>query len=119
MAGSKARKETLQCICHDECVSDKLVRAFTESTWESFLKSVGIWSDLVGNRAELAKSFVTQHGGFRDIAIPHDAGNHERCYKYFTDASKQYRGLIAKQKQDAATPSVAGMFPLIFKLPKA
>lgn len=60
----------LRCICHDSSVSDDLVRKFTEDSWQTFLKSVGIWKDLVGIRAEIAKNFVAEYGGFEDIAIP-------------------------------------------------
>ena len=112
--------DLLQCICHDEGVTDDLVRRFTKPNWEKFLQSVGVWSKLVGSRAEIAKDFIAQHGDFANIAIPQGAGNHTRCYKYFTDSTKQERGASAKRKQDAerdaASTSADGMWKLSYRV---
>jgi hypothetical protein len=68
------------------------------------LYSVEIWQDLVGNTAEIANRFVEDHGVeccIQDISMPRNAGQHQQCYQYLTDKSKQKRGLIAKEKLQA------------------
>ncbi len=59
-SSSDEEGEVLKCICHDEGVTDTIVRPVTEITWASFLKSVGVWKDLVGSRSEIARNFVDQ-----------------------------------------------------------
>ena len=108
-----------QCICHDEGVVGDDFKHFTDSTWVTFLKSVGVWKDLVGGRAEIAKNFVAKNGGFTDIAMPKDATFHHRCYKYFTDSTKQARGMKAaarelERKRDSVSNNADGMFANIF-----
>ena len=70
----------LQCVCHDSRVSDTNVRPFEDVTWGTFLKSVGVWCKLIGPRSEIAKAFIDEYGGFEDIPMPPNAGNHKRCY---------------------------------------
>jgi len=101
----------LQCICHDSNVTDPVVRPFDDLTWGTFLESVGVWKDLIGPRCDIAKGFVEEHGGFEDVPIPPNAGSHNRCYRYFTDSTKQSRGAKAKRKHDdEAASSAHGMF---------
>ena len=98
---AKKEVQNMCCICHDPIVTDSLVRPLQDSTWETFLHSVGVWQALVGTRAEIAKSFVNLYGGYDGVSTPQNAGCHRRCYQYITDTTKQQRGLAAKRKLDA------------------
>ena len=112
-------ESSLKCICHDTNVKEKTVKPFTVTRWASFLKSVGVWQGLIGSRADIAKDFIAQYGGYTDIAVPPGAGCHDRCHNYFTDSSKQKRGRMEKRKYEEASTSKEGMFKgftVLFKI---
>ena len=79
---------------------------FKRTTWST---CVGIWKDLVGNQADIARCFIRNHGGvscgLEEIPIPDDGGYHRKCYSYFTDSSKQARALKKKQEINATSPA--------------
>ena len=105
MASKSRSNSHLRCYCHISSINNIVIKPFTEPTWAWFLHSVEIWQDLIGSSAEIAQRFVEVHGNgsdcIQDIPMTSDAGRHQKCYDYFTDKSKQKRGLTAKQKHEA------------------
>lgn len=91
----------IRCYGHLQGVVGDII-PFKESTWSTQLRCVGIWNDLVGNQAEIARCFVKDHGNdsyLDEMAKPEDGGYHRTCYNYFTDSSKQVRPVKKKQKE--------------------
>ena len=98
-----------RCYAHVPGASGDIV-PFTEKRWRTFLSAVDIWSDLVGNQADLARSFVRDHGLHCSacesaLPVPETGGCHAVCYRYFTDSTKQKRAQTAKQKHQNVTQS--------------
>lgn len=84
-ASSNSNSTKIRCYAHLQGVVGDII-PFKESTWSTYWRCVGIWRELVGNQAEIARCFVKE-----------DGGNHSKCYNYFTDFSKQ---VGAKKKQN-------------------
>ena len=82
---------------------------FKRTTWSTYLRCVGIWKDLVGNQADIARCFIRDHGGIscrlEEIPIPDDGDYHRKCYNYYTDSSKQARAFKKKQETNATLPA--------------
>ena len=106
---STSKTSNIRCYAHLPLVLGD-IRPFKEATWSTYLRCVGIWKDLVGNQADIARCFVHDHGGVTcrldEIPIPEDGGYHRKCYNYFTDSSKQVRAV--KKKQEEKASSLAG-----------
>lgn len=106
---STSKTSNIRCYAHLPLVLGD-IRPFKEATWSTYLRCVGIWKDLVGNQADIARCFVRDHGGVAcrldEIPIPEDGGYHRKCYNYFTDSSKQVRAV--KKKQEEKASSLAG-----------
>lgn len=99
-----SNSSNIRCYAHLQNVVGDII-PFKESTWSTYLRCVGIWKQLVGNQAEIARCFVKNHGSdqprsqgislgcdfFLDkIAIPEDGGYHRKCYNYFTDLPNKH-----------------------------
>ena len=108
-----------KCFAHVPNVSGN-IKPFTDKTWDTFLRGVNVWKDLVGHQAEIAKAFVRNHAVANNVGdvhvtllhvpIPEIGGCHPICYKYFTDSTKQTRAKVAKEKQElsAGSCSISG-----------
>ena len=106
-ASSSYSATSLRCYAHvPETTGDM---PFKRTTWSTYLRCVGIWKDLVGNQADIARCFIRDHGGIscglEEIPIPDDGGYYRKCYNYFTDSSKQARALKKKQETNATSPA--------------
>ena len=99
---------SIRCYAHVPCTIGD-IRPFKQTTWSTYLRCVGIWKDLVGNQADIARCFVQDHGGvsccLEEIPIPEDRGYHRKCYNYITDSSKQARALKKKQETNVTLPA--------------
>ena len=99
---------SLRCYAHVPGTTGDIM-LFKRTTWSTYLRCVGIWKDLVGNQADIARCFIRDHGGvscrLEEIPIPDDGGYHRKCYNYFTDSSKQARALKKKQETNATLPA--------------
>ena len=73
------------CPCTWHYIGD--IRPFKQTTWSTHLRCVGIWKDLVGMMADIARCFQ-DHGGvsrcIEKIPVPEDGDFHRKCYNYFT-----------------------------------
>ncbi|XP_071821662.1 uncharacterized protein [Apostichopus japonicus] len=87
------------CFAHCYGVSG-ILKPFTVTTWNTLLKSVTLWKDLVGYQADIASEFLRVNGDvdITTLPIPEHGGIHEKCYRYFTDSSKRKRGINNKKK---------------------
>ena len=96
-----SNSSNIRCYAHLQNVVGDI--PFKESTWSTYLRCVGIWKELVGNQAEIARCFVKDYGSdscLEEIAIPEDGGYHRKYYNYLMDSSKQARAVKKKQKED-------------------
>ncbi|XP_071815469.1 uncharacterized protein [Apostichopus japonicus] len=110
-AGKSLNSSKNRCFAHWADVLED-IKPFTTARWTTFLKSVDIWKDLVGNQADIATAFLREHRStcvwfpcVLSLPIPEFGGCHNTCYRYFTDSSKQKRGKISKEKQLIAAKS--------------
>lgn len=105
-AGKSLNSSKNRCFAHCADVLED-IKPFTTARWTTFLKSVDIWKDLVGNQADIATAFLREHRStcVLSLPIPEFGGCHNTCYRYFTDSSKQKRGKISKEKQLLAAKS--------------
>ena len=94
LTGSSYLATSLRCYANVPGTTGDIM-AFKRTTWSTYLRCVGIWKDLVGNQADIARCFIRDHDGvscgLEEIAIPDDGGYHRKCYNYFTDSSKHLR----------------------------
>ena len=58
---SSENSSKITCYAHYPDVFED-IKPFTTTRWNTFLKSVDIWKDLVGNRVDVAKAFLHDHG---------------------------------------------------------
>ena len=57
---STSKTSNIRCYAHLRHVLGD-IRPFKEATCSTYLRCVGIWKDLVGNQADIARCFVRDH----------------------------------------------------------
>ena len=59
----KSSENSSKITCYANCPDVfEDIKPFTTTRWNTFLKSVDIWKDLVGNQANVAKAFLLDRG---------------------------------------------------------
>ena len=53
---------SLRCYAHVPGTTEDIM-PFKRTTWSTYLRCVGIWKDLVGNQADIARCFIRDHSG--------------------------------------------------------